>query len=63
MTPSYLCISLLPSEAMHQNDPPDLPNLVRLRVASITLQVYPLTDAFSPEGVVTSPHSFYESQA
>ena len=48
---------------MRQNNLSDLPDLVRLRVASVTLEVDPLTDAFSPEDMVASPHSFYESQA
>jgi len=56
-------MSALPSEAIRQNNLSDLPNLIRLRMASITLQVDPFADALSPEGMVTSPHPFYESQA
>ena len=48
---------------MCQDDLSHLPDLVRLRMASVTLEVDPLTNAFSPEGMVTSPHPFYESQA
>jgi len=39
-----------------------LPNLVRLRVAPVALQVYQLAHAVSPEDVMTSTYSLIKAQ-
>ena len=39
-----------------------LPNLVRLRVAPVAVQVYQFADALSPEDVMTSTYSLIKAQ-
>ena len=48
---------------MSQDYLSNLSNLVRFGMATITLQVYPFTDATSPEDVVASAYPFSESQS
>ena len=61
MMTSYLCI-VLPLESVSQDCLPDLAHLVRLSMASVTLDVQPLADALLPEGVMTATNPFNESQ-
>ena len=58
---SYLCIAFL-FETVHQDDPPNLTNLIRFGVTTITLQIHQLAHTLPPKDMVATLGPFNKPQ-